>query len=44
MKAQNNSNLSNNELKTLKELGDMRTQENQNQITGLKSFMNKLNS
>jgi len=44
MKAQNKTQLSENNLKTLKELGNMRIDETQNQIKGLRSFMNKLNS
>lgn len=43
MKQQKNAKTTKNELKSLKELGDMANHNTQNQITGLKSFMNKLN-
>jgi hypothetical protein len=44
MKDDNSVNMAKTELKTLREVGGMKETKPKNQIKGLKSFMNKLNS
>lgn len=44
MKENNSVKTAEDELKTLRELGGMKKTESENQIKGLRSFMNKLNS